>query len=244
MPPLAPVAQHLKQCQNCFKSESDETHLQCCSYCKRAHYCSKECQKADWKAHKAQCSQNRETRKAMKAAPELPSTALKEFSNAALEVLTKNWVQQYRPLLSITALHALELKRTPARSLTHILVVYLSFAQKAFASAPPPDSETVRRAFTLADAHVTLLADILPDISSHLRPGLQSTFDAIARRTLTLRAADPGAVGFALALLVVRECSLVRLVPLGADMHHKELPTWDPAWKETFAKCIERGNVF
>lgn len=37
--PLTPAAQHLKQCQNCFKSESKERHLQSCSQCKRAHYC-------------------------------------------------------------------------------------------------------------------------------------------------------------------------------------------------------------
>lgn len=102
----------------------------------------------------------------------------------------------------------------------------------------------MRRAFTLADALVAPIADVLPDVSSHLRPGLEANFNAISARTRALRAADPGAVGFAFVLLAVRECSLVRLVPLGADMHHTELTKWDPAWKETFAKCIERGNVF
>lgn len=39
-------------CNTCLKTE---TKLLSCSRCKRTSYCSKECQKQDWKEHKKDC---------------------------------------------------------------------------------------------------------------------------------------------------------------------------------------------
>lgn len=40
------------ECNVCCKAD---VKLQCCSLCKCAYYCGKECQGVDWKAHKAVC---------------------------------------------------------------------------------------------------------------------------------------------------------------------------------------------
>jgi len=47
-----------KKCDNCSKHESDpEKPLKACSKCQSAHYCSRECQKADFKKHKKVCAE-------------------------------------------------------------------------------------------------------------------------------------------------------------------------------------------
>ena len=43
-------------CANCSKVQEDgATPLQRCARCRTTHYCSKDCQKADWKNHKKNC---------------------------------------------------------------------------------------------------------------------------------------------------------------------------------------------
>ena len=48
-----------RMCRHCNKSDmtaSFQLKLMACAKCHQAFYCSKECQKADWKKHKPQCS--------------------------------------------------------------------------------------------------------------------------------------------------------------------------------------------
>jgi hypothetical protein len=42
-------------CRACSKEPEEGEKLLACSRCKTAHYCSKECQKSDWKTHKQIC---------------------------------------------------------------------------------------------------------------------------------------------------------------------------------------------
>ncbi|KAB8209300.1 hypothetical protein BDV34DRAFT_232543 [Aspergillus parasiticus] len=45
-------------CKVCAKESSNDTTLKRCAKCKTQWYCSRECQKADWKTHKKTCGKN------------------------------------------------------------------------------------------------------------------------------------------------------------------------------------------
>jgi hypothetical protein len=44
-------------CQLCEKGKAEGVKLSFCNACRSMSYCSRECQKADWKAHKVICMQ-------------------------------------------------------------------------------------------------------------------------------------------------------------------------------------------
>jgi len=49
----------MPKCANCAKTKSDSgINLKRCAKCQTTHYCSRECQKADWKEHKRVCASN------------------------------------------------------------------------------------------------------------------------------------------------------------------------------------------
>ena len=45
-------------CSGCGKKASDDVKLLICSACRSASYCSTDCQKKAWSAHKKQCTKN------------------------------------------------------------------------------------------------------------------------------------------------------------------------------------------
>jgi len=62
-------------CVYCMKNSTDVDYM-VCSKCKWAHYCSTDCQKSDWKGHKADCAPNHpkgQLIKAIKALRKIPA---------------------------------------------------------------------------------------------------------------------------------------------------------------------------
>jgi hypothetical protein len=47
--------EHGKKCENCESYGGEDSKLLTCSGCLTTFYCSKECQKIDWKKHKTHC---------------------------------------------------------------------------------------------------------------------------------------------------------------------------------------------
>ncbi len=57
---MAEAARGSEACRVCGRDESEDgSTLQTCSRCHEAKYCSRECQRADWKKHKSQCTTTR-----------------------------------------------------------------------------------------------------------------------------------------------------------------------------------------
>ncbi|KAL7918758.1 hypothetical protein ACQKWADRAFT_231453 [Trichoderma austrokoningii] len=64
-----------EKCNACGKG-SPEVSLKRCAKCSTTRYCSRECQKADWKSHKKICSKNKESANATSGASTSESTRL------------------------------------------------------------------------------------------------------------------------------------------------------------------------
>lgn len=70
-----------KQCQRCNKPDhylTNSRRFKICSGCLEIHYCSEQCQLADWPVHKHACKNHRDDRVASKLMCD--KTALKHYS--------------------------------------------------------------------------------------------------------------------------------------------------------------------
>jgi mitochondrial splicing suppressor protein 51 len=54
----------MEQCASCTKTPGPGESLKRCAKCQTVRYCSRDCQKADWKQHKKTCAANASTRNA------------------------------------------------------------------------------------------------------------------------------------------------------------------------------------
>lgn len=87
-------------CRHCSCSSSDvefQKALLVCSRCKCAYYCSRDCQKSDWKAHKKTCVETSDSRlKEVEASQQLPLT-----------FATRNYYEIMTSLLQVLDEHSL-----------------------------------------------------------------------------------------------------------------------------------------
>ncbi|KAJ7792405.1 hypothetical protein B0H14DRAFT_2931359 [Mycena olivaceomarginata] len=108
-----------RTCAACYKPETKYLRYQRCGACQRASYCSRECQKKDWRAHKQTCqiqSKNRES---------FPAKGTKQRNTLLSDI--KKWYSKHTQLLVYAAMHSMKL-HDPANLpmvKTHMLVVEL-----------------------------------------------------------------------------------------------------------------------
>lgn len=132
-----------KQCRTCGATDVQKTLFRC-SRCQHIFYCSKECQKANWKAHKEQCTDVANSRvRVEKLKQEGSPLAQKEA----------DWVEwrnlsHYANTYGLQ--HALNLHRDPTRGRTHIVVRQVKYR---------PEEADLRYRFTVTHAGVFKLAD-------------------------------------------------------------------------------------
>ena len=80
-------------CAKCVKSQaSAESPLQRCSGCRAAYYCSKDCQKADWKNHKKDCRSSSFSNNGASQSGEGSSTSAKVNLEKMLGLSTRTWL--------------------------------------------------------------------------------------------------------------------------------------------------------
>ncbi|PPQ81977.1 hypothetical protein CVT25_014628 [Psilocybe cyanescens] len=233
---LSKQARELKQCQQCFKSDSKEAPLQTCAKCKRAHYCSRECQVKDWKNHKRLCAMNREMRAAMKSDDVLIDETLATIGMTIAdgENKMKKWVQYYKAALGISVVHALRLQTTPEACLTHLLTFTL--VPKFTAENPPRKDKDIWTAFKVENIQVLSFEECI-----QARPELEAQFDTIALKTKNSWKENFKTIGFPITLIQIPCIRTTRFIPIGIEGPPEELVRWEPQWKENLTTIVEQG---
>ncbi|EMD33919.1 hypothetical protein CERSUDRAFT_117450 [Gelatoporia subvermispora B] len=117
------------QCQHCSKSQTEGVNLLKCAGCGNAVYCSKDCQRAAWPAHKGTCK----------------SRSQSGSTHDAQTKLLFQYMHENRSALFDAASSALDLHADPERGKHYMFVVFV---------APRPQPAPVEKAYTFVRAQV------------------------------------------------------------------------------------------
>ncbi|KAF7789758.1 hypothetical protein EIP86_000704 [Pleurotus ostreatoroseus] len=141
-----------RQCQRCYVLEIEKP-LMVCSQCKVVRYCSRECQKKDWKSHKLQCQSNANLSAALLANASSPAGRAAsrllpdDLSLHALDALLEDWVRAHSRTLMLACLHAVRLADAFDNIHTKVLVVRVRPLPRAVHGGD------AARAFAVEDAY-------------------------------------------------------------------------------------------
>ncbi|THH29422.1 hypothetical protein EUX98_g4752 [Antrodiella citrinella] len=139
-------------CENC-RAFSTDIKLLRCAQCQRTQYCSKACQKANWKAHREDCLELANTRKII---PQFGNTWIGDVESQRQTDIEKWHYSNHYPCLH-GPMHALGLQRDPQRGWTHFMVAEMDY---------PPDSvDDYRRHFRVVRCGVLLMK---PEVTKRL----------------------------------------------------------------------------
>ncbi|TCD67331.1 hypothetical protein EIP91_000252 [Steccherinum ochraceum] len=139
-----------KRCRVCSRTEPQVTLFRC-SGCQFIFYCSKECQKANWKLHKESC---RERALSLQKVKELKSSHSGKDAQKAADWI--KWRDGSHFANTYALAHALGLHRDPSRGRTHIVFRMMEYT--------PKESKDIRHRFRVSHAGVYKLTDVYPDI--------------------------------------------------------------------------------
>ncbi|KAJ7661755.1 hypothetical protein B0H17DRAFT_1093865 [Mycena rosella] len=200
-------AQPTEICENCTVNRID---LRRCAGCSVVRYCSKECQKAHWKAHKPYCVSNAElARQAAELGP--------DYSDSLTAI--GKWCDAFSVPIGAASASALNLMNYPERIDDFVLVIYVDFLGPS-AKAP--------------HTHDIVDADVLPldALLAHAR-GILLDKAAIFERNLAPR---PGMIR---VLLRDRRYPWSYTTPFVVPRNIREW-LYDPLWFEHLQICVTR----
>ncbi|OSC96969.1 hypothetical protein PYCCODRAFT_1440668 [Trametes coccinea BRFM310] len=220
----------LRKCNHCFATAA-EKKLMFCTQCKAQTYCSRECQKADWKNHKGACKNNNLLESRLREYENTPRGQLDRLflvdglSLHELDQRLERWVRFHSPTLMAATIHALRLPEDVGRARTSLLYVRLE-------ARPQPEHEgATGKFFRVRDAEVVAWDDACRRPS----PWPESLEQL---RVMQDEAGRMGHGGVAAAMV---ECEplAVQTVPFGSMMNFREKVQED--WKPFFIAHIEQG---
>ncbi|KAH9902382.1 hypothetical protein C8Q73DRAFT_785073 [Cubamyces lactineus] len=226
-----PLKHMMRKCNHCFVT-GEEKKLFHCSQCKAQTYCSRECQKADWKNHRSACKNNGLLESRLKQHENTPQGMLDRLflvdgiSMHELDQRLEKWVRFHNPTLMTATVHALRLPESVARSRTHLLYIRL---------APRPQTEhqgASGKFFRVLDAEV-----IEWDEAARRPAPWPESLEQL--RFMQDDAENMRRGGVAAAMI---ECPplAVQTVPFGSMMNMREKVQND--WKEFLIGQVEAGK--
>ncbi|KAI0798244.1 hypothetical protein C8Q75DRAFT_741096 [Abortiporus biennis] len=207
-----------KNCRNCGGREPLKT-LSRCSGCKHIWYCSRECQRANWKMHKDSC---REMAEARAKAEALKAVDPKGGQQA------EDWIKWRNGshFANTRALcHALGLHKDPSRGRTHIVFRNVEYAPKA--------SKDIQYKFRITGATVYKIEDVLNEIEllMGLDPGEGKEYLANLIHEIDEKNTD-GAVIVPMLDLTFGDGVQTWLGSIGMPLDQIRKLPYDPQWRE------------
>ncbi|KAJ7604686.1 hypothetical protein DFH06DRAFT_1113421 [Mycena polygramma] len=140
----------VKACKTCGAREPVIKLMQC-NNCKYIFYCSKQCQRAHWKAHKVEC------RERVAAQEKIERMRLTDPSGAKRAEDWSLWCNSNHYATQMGMIHALGLHRDPRRGRTHIVVKHVEYI---------PAATKLQHKFHVASCGVFRIEDVLRDVEA------------------------------------------------------------------------------
>ncbi|KAF8958480.1 hypothetical protein BDZ97DRAFT_1841630 [Flammula alnicola] len=195
MPPLGQRAQSERQCANCSKSML-QTHLLACSGCKLTLYCSRECQKNHWTAHKSFCSKHQNADKLVQA---MAAKGVKINDVPVLQVdrRFKKWHSAAQAIIDQAIIAAMDFVNHPERCFTHVVLITVK-SNLYPSTLKASTSSDILKQFLIDYAYICRIDELPND------PRIQRLSGHLHQTAEASRKARAAGTGFGTALAVTR----------------------------------------
>ncbi|OBZ76097.1 hypothetical protein A0H81_03250 [Grifola frondosa] len=213
-----------QQCRNCNGMEPDKTLFRCAG-CKHIYYCSRECQKANWKLHKVMC---KETARDKERVDELKKTDPINAQRAADWI---KWRECTNSAETFALVHALGLQRDPSRGRTHIVIREVKYV--------PNESKDVRYKFKAVRAGVFRIADALTELERLMNLHKGEGTEYIRGLLADIDAADRSGQHVPILDLTFGDEVDTWLGSNAISLDMLRMVPYDPEWRKTINKSLQ-----